>query len=118
VVLNELRACTATTPSCSAVATLNSRQIAFISPPILSTGTTRLGIGSNGQYYDPWGRAYEIEIDGNYDNQMPNPYSANNGAGPGTLVTGVIAWSYGKDKTLGNNNDSKFTGSDDVISWQ
>ena len=118
VLFNELRACGATTPSCSTTATLNTRQIAFISPPVLSTGATRSGIGSNGQYYDPWGNPYEIEIDGNYDNQMPNAYSANNGAGPGTLTTGVIGWSRGKDTQLGNKGDQKFTNSDDVISWQ
>ena len=115
---NELRGCNATTPCCSATATLNSRQIAFISPPAPCTATARSGIASNGQYSDPWAMPYNIEIDGNYDNQMSNAYSANNGAGPGILATGVIAWSYGKDKTLGNNSDGKFTNSDDVISWQ
>ena len=118
VLLNELRACGSGTPSCSTAATFNTRQIAFISPPVLSAGATRLGIGSNGQYYDPWGTPYNIEIDGNYDNQMPNPYSANNGAGPGTLATGVIGWSVGKDTQIGNSGDQKFTNSDDVISWQ
>src|SRR2546430_749205 len=33
ILLNELRACTATDPTCSAAATVNTRQIVFISPP-------------------------------------------------------------------------------------
>src|SRR5205823_2797790 len=32
---NELRACTASGPTCSAAATLNTRQIVYISPPIV-----------------------------------------------------------------------------------
>ena len=55
-----------------------------------------------------------MRIDGNYDNQLTNPYTADTGAGPGTLTFGVIAWSLGKDQTQGTN----FNASDDVISWQ
>ena len=60
-----------------------------------------------------------IEIDGNYDNQLANPYTANAGAS-NALRIGVIAWSLGRrirhvqvrrDKNFGN-------ASDDVISWQ
>jgi prepilin-type N-terminal cleavage/methylation domain-containing protein len=98
---------------------VNTRQIVLISPPsVKDTGNPRSGIGSDGQYYDPWGQTYKIAIDGNYDNQLTNPYTADTGAGPGTLRQGVIAWSVGKDTKLGNNGDGKFTGSDDVISWQ
>jgi prepilin-type N-terminal cleavage/methylation domain-containing protein len=118
VLVNELRACGSGTPSCPAAATINTRLIAFISPILLSTGATRSGVGSNGQYFDPWGTPYNIEMDGNYDNQLPNPYSANNGAGPAILTNGVIGWSLGKDTQPGNKGDQKFTNSDDVISWQ
>src|SRR5205085_11648408 len=98
----------------NATATLNCVPIAYTAPPIPCTATARSAIASNGQYYDPWAMPYNIEIDGNYDNQMPNPYSANNGAGPGTLAGGTIAGSTGKDKTRATT----FTSSDDVISWQ
>ena len=98
---------------------INMRQIVFISPPsVKDTGNPRSGIGGNGQYYDPWGVAYKIAIDGTYDNQIANPYGNNNGAGADPVREGVIAWSYGKDKKLGNNGGGKFTSSDDVISWQ
>src|SRR5436309_14019340 len=56
---NELRACTAAGPSCSAAATVNTRQIVFISPPIVKDPTTpKSGIGTGsyvGRYFDPWG---------------------------------------------------------------
>ena len=99
---------------------VNTRQIVFISPPaVKDTSNPRSGIGSDGQYYDPWGTTYKIAIDGDYDNQItPNPYGNNNGAGASPVRQGVIAWCYGKDKKLGNNGDGKYTKSDDVISWQ
>jgi prepilin-type N-terminal cleavage/methylation domain-containing protein len=103
---------------------INTRQIVFISPPdVKNPANPRSGIGTTtgaGQYYDPWGTPYLVEIDGNYDNQIANPYTANAGATP--LHIGVIAWSLGKDKagaTAAASGD-KNTGTykDDVISWQ
>jgi len=109
VVLDELRAKSTT---------LNTRQIVFISPAEDTTQTSPKGkIGSDGQFYDPWGSAYSIEMDADYDNQIANPYGTN-GAGVDPIRQGVIGWCYGKDTKLGNNGDAKFTGSDDVISWQ
>jgi len=98
---------------------VNTRQIVFISPAEDTSQTNPKGkIGSTGQFCDPWGQPYKIVIDGNYDNQITNPYTADTGAGPGTLRQGVLAWSYGKDTKLGNNGDGKYKNSDDVISWQ
>ena len=95
----------------------NPRQIVYISPRVLGTTPARSGIGSNGQFYDPWGTPYQVAIDGVYNNQITtNPYGNNTGAGPSPLPQGVIGWSLGKDQTLGNGG--VFTGSDDVISWQ
>jgi prepilin-type N-terminal cleavage/methylation domain-containing protein len=109
---NELRAVSST---------LNTRQIVFINPPyVKDPANPRSGIGTPtgtgpGQFFDPWGTAYDVEIDGNYDNQITtNPYTADTGAGPSPLNIGVIAWSLGKDLTQGTN----FNASDDVISWQ
>ena len=63
------------------------------------------------------GTEYAIAIDADYDNQItPNPYGNNNGAGASPLRQGVIAWSLGKDLTLGKGGS--YTNSDDVISWQ
>jgi prepilin-type N-terminal cleavage/methylation domain-containing protein len=94
---------------------INTRQIVFISPPsVKDPANPRSGIGTDGQYYDPWGQTYKIAIDGNYDNTLTNPYSADSGAGPAALRQGVIAWSIGQDTTQGTT----FADSDDVISWQ
>jgi prepilin-type N-terminal cleavage/methylation domain-containing protein len=110
VIFNELRA---TMP------TLNTRQIVFISPPDVKDSTKpQSGISSaDNQFYDPWGRPYALALDADYDNQIiPNPYGDNNGAGANPLRQSVISWSVGRDGTIGKNG--KFTGSDDVISWQ
>jgi prepilin-type N-terminal cleavage/methylation domain-containing protein len=99
-------------------ATLNPRQIVFLSPPDAKDQTNpKGGIGrTDNQFYDPWGFAYSIRIDADYDNQVPNPHNADTGAGPAQIRQGVIAWSSGKDGNLGKSGN--FSGSDDVISWQ
>jgi prepilin-type N-terminal cleavage/methylation domain-containing protein len=98
----------------------NPRKIVFLNIPDAKDQTApRSGIKtSDGQWYDPWGVIYKIAIDGTYDNSVANPYGATGGAGSDPLRQGVIAWSLGKDKTLGKNGDNKFSSSDDVISWQ
>ncbi|PYL31188.1 MAG: prepilin-type cleavage/methylation domain-containing protein [Verrucomicrobia bacterium] len=98
---------------------VNPRKIVFINPPNVkndTAGNRRSGVSTaDGNYYDPWGTPYRIAIDGDYNNDInPNPYTADTGAGPGTLNIGVIAWSLGKDATQGTD----FNASDDVISWQ
>lgn len=119
----ELRGCTAATGSCPAAATTNARQIVFISPPdVKNAASPRSGIGTVtggniGQYFDPWGNNYIVRIDGDYNNQAANPYSANAGATP-NLQIGVIAWSLGLDGTGGSGDKNASTGADDVISWQ
>jgi len=104
-------------------ATQNPRQIVFINPPYVKTqANPRSGIATqattiNGipvainDYVDPWGTPYNVKIDGDYDNQLTNPYTAN--AGPSPLTIGVIAWSRGQDQAQGTD----FKASDDVISW-
>jgi type II secretion system protein G len=106
-------------------ASLNTRQIVFLSPPDVKDGANpRSGIGTTtktGQYFDPWGTPYNVEMDADYDNQIAtNPYGNNNGAGTSPLRQSAIAWSFGSDATLGDkkSGSTKFTNSDDVISWQ
>lgn len=107
-----------------ASATQNPRLIVFISPSDVKDGThPRSGIATQdatvgtitvktGEFVDPWGSPYAVEIDGDYDNQItPNPYS---NAGSSPLRSGVIAWSLGKN----NTKEADFKISDDVISWQ
>jgi prepilin-type N-terminal cleavage/methylation domain-containing protein len=120
----ELRGCTAATGSCPGAATSNTRRIVFISPPdVKNANAPRSGIGTaagnKGQYFGPWGNNYTIRIDGDYNNQVINPYGATGGAGSDPLAQGVIAWSIGLDQVLGSiSNPGVYTNSDDVISWQ
>jgi prepilin-type N-terminal cleavage/methylation domain-containing protein len=117
VLFRELRACQAGQPSCPNAASVNTRQIVYISPRVLGTTPARSGIGGDGQYYDPWTTPYAVAIDGNYDNGITNPYTS--GAGVTPIPQGVIAWSLGKDLQLGTNGDGVYTvNGDDVISWQ
>ena len=118
----ELRGCTAVAGSCPAVATINTRQIVFISPPdVKNSVSPRSGIGTAagnlGQYFDTWGTNYVVRIDADYSNQVVNPYSANAGATP-NLQIGVIAWSLGLDQAGGSGDKNASTAADDVISWQ
>jgi len=105
---------------------MNPRVIVFINPPYVkndTAGQRRSGVSpTDGRYYDPWGTPYLAEIDGDYNNQVANPYNANTGAGPSPLTVGVIAWSLGSDNAgatiagAGDKNTGVFA--DDVISWQ
>ena len=101
----------------------NPRKIVFINPPdVKDPANPRSGIGAltgtgPGQYFDPWGKPYNVEIDGGYNNTVANPYTANAGATP-NLTIGVIAWSLGKDGLGGSGDKNSTNSSDDVISWQ
>ena len=107
------------------VPAINPRSIVFINPPDVkndTAGQRRSGVSpTDGRYYDPWGTVYLVEIDGSYENQVANPYTANAGAVP-NLFIGVIAWSLGTDGqgATGAASGDKNTGvyADDVISWQ
>jgi hypothetical protein len=119
------------------VPAVNPRSIVFIQPPASkSSNPGRSGVdviaGSPtfGAWFDPWGSQYRIMIDGNYDNQLANPYT--DAPGGATLYLGVIAWSFGKNGALGGGpaavgpagftseggSANNFSGSGDIISWQ
>jgi len=106
------------------ISTLNTRQIVFISPAdAKDSANPRSGIAGAtsakaGEYFDPWGTAYSISIDWDYDNQVTNPYTADSGAGPAKIRQGVIAWSLGKDQKGGSAAKTSTDSNDDVISWQ
>jgi type II secretory pathway pseudopilin PulG len=113
--LNELRNITPTE---------NARGIVFLSPPDAKDqgANPRAGIKA-GQFYDPWGKPYNIRVDTNYDSFVDNPYAANagvskNASGTVAVQTGVIAWSTGKDGMTDATDKNAPKSSDDVISWQ
>ncbi len=41
--------------------------------PVLVSELQRAG--NSGQYFDPWGSNYVVRIDGDYNNQVFNPYT-------------------------------------------
>src|SRR5207302_5584944 len=82
----------------SGTVTINTRQIVFISPGEDTAQTSPKGkVGNDGQFHDPWGSVYRITVDADYDNQVPNPYTIDTGAGPTNIRQGVITWSGGKN---------------------
>lgn len=102
-------------------ATINPRNIVYISPAAAKDGKGGINPVAPRQFFDPWGKPYIIRLDTNFDNQVTNPYSAN--AGATSLDAGVIAWCFGKDTKSDsvpgpapNKNAGK--NADDVISWQ
>jgi prepilin-type N-terminal cleavage/methylation domain-containing protein len=112
---------------------LNPRGIVFIQPRTSNTNPPKSGLSSTGTigvWYDPWGSPYNVAIDGNYNNQLANPYGGSGGAGSDPINQGVIAWALGKNGRLGGGppatgfgsseggTANNFSGSGDVISWQ
>jgi prepilin-type N-terminal cleavage/methylation domain-containing protein len=130
---------------------VNPRQVVYLDVPLVKDSTNpKSGLGSGretngittkaGEYYDPWGEPYIVDIDGNYDGYIQNSsslllgysdlnyvqYTAPNNGGTGggggsgnALQTGCVAGSFGSDHTQGSaSNAKKFNGSDDVLSWQ
>jgi prepilin-type N-terminal cleavage/methylation domain-containing protein len=82
------------------------------------------GVTKN-SYVDPWGRQYQICIDGDYDNKISNlPYTDFQGTN--APLTGVCVFSLGKDNACGKGTngtgDSTYRSngntSDDILSWQ
>ena len=95
---------------------MNPREIAYIEPPMAKNGAGGLS-GTDGNYAlnDPWGTAYQVVLDANYDNKISNPDIRNEDAtishgAPRDIIAGCIAFSFGEDK--------KQNTKDDVVSWR
>ena len=83
-----------------------------------------------GDLVDPWGNAYFIRIDTNYNNVVTNPYADAPGTGAddptktdaSILRVGAISYSFGYDGMAGLNGTTPTTPytsiGDDVVSWQ
>ncbi len=72
--------------------TTNPRQIIFLEVPVAKSGKNGIPEGG-GIYTDPWGVAYEIRIDDDYNNDVTGPDGE-------TLRRKVIVWSGGNPKKL------------------
>jgi len=119
---------------------LNPRQIQFFAGSLVrNANQPKGGFDANGEFWDPWGSPnganstlghYIIIIDANYDgitqaytlgNYSDLTYDMSIGKG---VRTGVIAASLGKDQSYGTttgtapNGNYKYSGSDDILSWQ
>ncbi len=107
---------------------LNPRQIVFFEGKRAADLTApRAGFADGatsttvaGNFYDPWGKEYNVILDSNYDNTIDTPYT--DFASPNAPRVGCGAFSLGKDNQLGTKGDKMYksgtTVSDDVISWQ
>ncbi|MEI6562468.1 MAG: prepilin-type N-terminal cleavage/methylation domain-containing protein [Verrucomicrobiota bacterium] len=83
-IINVLRCVTSGT-------TLNPRQIQFLQPKVLTTGSAVKGcVGSTGNWYDPWGAQYIIFIDADYAGDINAT-----AVGSGTVQIGVGVASVG-----------------------
>ena len=78
----------------------NPRGIVFFEPKMAKGGK---GGGFDGlEYKDPWGTAYAITLDYNYDNKLTN----NTGSGNQTNFTTVIVQSAGPDTNMTKLTDN------------
>jgi type II secretory pathway pseudopilin PulG len=116
---------------------LNSRQVVYFNGPNAKdpinprsgffTGTSAI-TNSNGysikpgSYVDPWGDEYAVFIDADYSGDITQSlgwfYTDYSGSTTNVVRYGAGAVSLGKDGKWGTNGDHKFTGSDDIGSWQ
>jgi len=119
--------------------TLNNRNIQYLDIPLVKDSTDpRSGLGTGretngittkaGEWYDPFGLPYIVDINGKYDGYVQPAgallmrYSDVNYItinGQPALQTGVIAASIGADRIQGPSaNPRIFKNSNDVLSWQ
>src|SRR2546430_4362232 len=89
----------------------NPRKIVFINPPdVKDPANPRSGIGTTGgtgpgQYFDPWGKPYNVEIDGGFHKTDAKPFNSNVGANPKFRI-GVIGWSLGANRVGGSGEQN------------
>jgi len=106
--------------------TYNPRRISFFeaksaTAPSSNPSAFKGGIAdTTGVFFDPWGGAYGVVIDADYNNEVDVKLQYSDFSNP--VQTGCAAYSMGKDGKLGTAGDKKYKSSgspsDDVISWQ
>ena len=141
--VNVLRADTLSTDtlstSGSSPLSVNTRAVVYLDVPLVKDSTSpKSGLGTGkesngittkaGEWYDPFGEPYIVDVDGNYDGYVqPTPSLLTaykdlnyiNWNGANAVQTGVIAGSFGADHTQGSAASSQhYGGSDDILSWQ
>jgi len=96
---------------------LNPKRIAFLSDPKLGKNGVGGLVGTDDQFalIDPWGTAYRVVMDSNWDSRVNNPDAQNEdpsiaAQASSWLPATVLAYSAGVDKKFGTR--------DDVVSWR
>ncbi|MGN6554166.1 MAG: type II secretion system protein [Verrucomicrobiota bacterium] len=119
----------------------NTQQIPFLNAK-LSSDPTVGGVDPTGVYRDPWGNPYIISMDLNYDDKCVDAYyglrsvsqdsgsrgfnnlfNSADASGAGdhfALNSGVMVWSFGPDKKMGDTTTKAKAGfnKDNILSWQ
>jgi prepilin-type N-terminal cleavage/methylation domain-containing protein len=141
--INVLRADTNasdTLPSGQLPTAINTRQTIYLDVPyVKNTAAPKGGLGTGseagsyyksgegGEWYDPWGVPYIVDVDSSYDGYVQPTagvleqyndvnYVKLNAAN--ALQTGCAAGSFGADQQQGTGGNKNYIGSDDVLSWQ
>jgi prepilin-type N-terminal cleavage/methylation domain-containing protein len=136
-IINVLRADTNPTDTLSASGeipiTLNNRAVNYLDVPLVKDSTEpRSGLGTGretnrittkgGEWYDPFGMPYIVDINGKNDGYLQPGYSDINYIqynGQPALQTGVIAGSIGADSIQSAGASPRiYKNSNDVLSWQ
>lgn len=79
---------------------LNPRKIVFLEvndakdPKNPKSGIKTSTPGASGDWVDPWGEAYKIRVDADYDNEVEDPVNTSS-----KIRTGAVAWSVAKNKS-------------------
>ncbi|HXE42243.1 MAG TPA: prepilin-type N-terminal cleavage/methylation domain-containing protein [Candidatus Baltobacteraceae bacterium] len=118
----------------------NPQQTKFLNATFVGD-TTSSGIGTDGNYRDPWGNVYIITMDLNYDEMCKGAVYQNtgvsrqsnnigyNGLVDPTDTTGsdsnfemrgkVMVWSAGPDRKIGNGTPANESpNKDNILSWK
>jgi prepilin-type N-terminal cleavage/methylation domain-containing protein len=100
----------------------NPRKIQFFSAK-LAASTNQAGLGPDGVLRDPWGRAYIITLDLNYDNQCQDGFYAWVTKGTMIVPGSIMVWSFGPDRTINSTRglntgiEKREDNKDNVLSW-
>jgi len=88
----------------------NPRQIVFLEVPKAKSGKNgaeATGAGFSSAFKDSWGNAYEVWVDGDYNNVIKGPDGSD-------IRKTVLVWSTGKPKGTAKNTEQK----DFIKSWE
>ena len=128
----------ASTPTVNVGHALNPQRQAFLNAKIVSD-TSSAGVGTDGQYRDPWNNPYIISIDYNFDDQCQDGLYMRNAVSQSSGLIGFyglhnsgavnsdnfafkgkyMIWSMGQDgKASTTEKADKGVNRDNILSWK